>query len=65
MNLTNCFTNEKYVIRSRIYEKKLRDILCMFCFDIKAFNVSQITAISRPAINQLYACIRYRIVHEL
>ena len=38
----------KYVIRSRISERQFREILRLFCPDIEACKVAQLTAISRP-----------------
>ena len=35
----------KYIIRSRISERKFREILRLFCLDIEACKVAQITAI--------------------
>ena len=54
----------KYVIRSRISEKKFREILRLFCLDIEACKVAQIAGISRPATNRLYAQIRQHIARE-
>ncbi|WP_424948275.1 hypothetical protein [Candidatus Spongiihabitans sp.] len=54
----------KYVIRCRISEKKFRAILRLFCLDIKACKVAQITGISRPATNRLYTQIRHHIAEQ-
>jgi len=48
----------KYIIRSRISEKKFRHILQLFCLDIEAQKVSKISNISRPTINKLFDKIR-------
>ncbi len=54
----------KYVIRCRISEKKFREILRLFCLDIEACKVAQITGISRPATNRLYTQIRQHIAEQ-
>jgi transposase len=54
----------KYIIRSRISEKKFREILKLFCLDIEAKKTSQITGISRYTINHLYDKIRERIAQD-
>jgi len=43
----------KYIFRSRISEKKFREILRLFCLDIEAIKVAEITHISRPTINKI------------
>jgi transposase len=48
----------KYKKRSRISESKFREILRLFLLDIEATKVSEITSISRPAINRLFTYIR-------
>ena len=54
----------RYIIRSRISEKKFREILRLFCLDIEAIKVSKITLISRPTINKLFDGIRQRISEQ-
>ena len=54
----------KYIIHSRISEKKFREILKLFCLDIEAKKTSQITGISRYTINRLYDKIRERITQD-
>ena len=54
----------KYIIRSRILEKKFREILQLFCLDIEAKKVSEITHVSRPTINKLFDKIRTRIAED-
>ncbi|MDR1725990.1 MAG: IS1595 family transposase, partial [Bacteroidales bacterium] len=44
----------KYLVRSRISEKKFREILRLFCLDIEAQKTSEITQISRQTINKLF-----------
>ncbi len=48
----------KYIIRSRISEAKFRQILKLFCYDIEAKKVSELTGVSRPTINKLFDKIR-------
>ena len=48
MQLIVLSMKSKYIIRSRISERKFREILRLFCLDIEACKVAQITAISRP-----------------
>jgi len=52
----------KYIFRSRISEKKFREILKLFCIDIEAKKVAEITKISRPTINKIFDKIRVRMV---
>ena len=51
----------KYIIRSRISEKKFREILKFFCLDLEAKKIAQISGISRNSINKLIKAIRGRI----
>jgi transposase len=51
----------KYIIASKISEKKFREILHLFCLDIEATKVSQITKVSRVTINKIFDKIRERI----
>ena len=52
----------KYIIHSRISEKKFREILRLFCLNIEAKQTAEITGISRPTINKIFDKIRVRIV---
>lgn len=54
----------KYIIRSRISERKFREVLRLFCLDIEATKVSEITQISRPTINKIFDKIRERIAEK-
>lgn len=54
----------KYIIRSRISEKKFREILRLFSLDIEAKKVAEITRISRPTINKIFDKIRERIAED-
>jgi transposase len=51
----------KYIIRSRISEKKFREILRLFCIDIEAKQTAEITHVSRPTVNKIFDKIRERI----
>lgn len=54
----------RYFVRSRISERKFRDILRLFCLDIEATKVASITQTSRPAINRIFDKIRMRIYED-
>ncbi len=41
----------KYIVRSRISEKKFREILWYFSADIEAVKIAEFTDISEKAIN--------------
>jgi transposase len=53
----------KYIIRSRISEKKFREILSLFSLDIEAKQTAEITHVSRPTINKIFNGIRERIAN--
>ena len=54
----------KYIIRSRISDKKFRDILKLFCLDIEAKKVSELTSISRITINKIFDKLRILIASK-
>ena len=54
----------KYIIRSRISEKKFREILKYFCFDIEASKISKITHISEITLCKIFKQIRILIAKE-
>ncbi|SDE10006.1 transposase [Riemerella columbipharyngis] len=54
----------KYIVCSRISEAKFREILILFCIDIEAQKVSEITGVSRPTINKMFDKIRELIAEE-
>ena len=54
----------KYIIRGRISEGKFREILRLFCLDIEAKKVAEITGVSRPTINKVFDKIRERIAED-
>ena len=51
----------KYFIRSRISEKKFREIIKLFCNDLTAVQIASLTKINRKTINKLLKHIRIRI----
>ncbi|WP_424948173.1 hypothetical protein [Candidatus Spongiihabitans sp.] len=54
----------KHVIRCRMSENKFRAIPRLFCLDIEACEVAQITGISGPATSRLYTQIRQHIAGQ-
>ena len=52
----------KYVIRSRISEKKFRKIIKYFSIDLNAVQIKERTGLSRQTINKYLTAIRLRIV---
>jgi transposase len=51
----------KYYNRSRISEKKFREIIKYFCFDETASKVAIYTSINRNTINKIYDQVRQKI----
>ena len=54
----------KYIIRSRISEKKFREILKYFCMDLEAVKIAEICKISRNSINKIVKEIRKLMAGE-
>ena len=54
----------KYIIRSRISEKKFKEILKYFAEDIEATKIANLTGISRISINKILKSIRVLISQE-
>jgi len=52
----------KYVHRSRISEKKFREIVKLFSIDLEADQTATISGLSRNTINKYYKAFRKRIV---
>ena len=48
----------RYMYRSRISEKKFREILWYFCLDLEVVKIAEICKISRITINKVYKNIR-------
>ena len=54
----------RYIIRSRISEKKFREILRYFCLDLEAVKIAEICKISRNSINKILKEIRKLMASE-
>ena len=54
----------KYIIRSRISQKKFREILKYFAEDIEATKIANLTGISRISINKILKNIRILMSQE-
>ncbi len=52
----------KYVNRSRISEKRFREIIKYFSLDLNAVQIKELTGLSRQTINKYLTAIRLRIV---
>ncbi|SMN11934.1 Mobile element protein [uncultured Candidatus Thioglobus sp.] len=55
----------KYVIRSRISERKFREIIKYFSLDLNAVQIQKLTGLSRQTINKYIKAIRQRIFEYL
>lgn len=51
----------KYVIRSRISEKKFREIIKYFFIDLNAVQIKKLTGLSRQTINKYLTAFRLRV----
>ena len=51
----------KYINRSHISERKFREVLKLFCVDLEATKIAEITKISRVTVNAILMRIRIRI----
>ena len=54
----------KYIVRSRISQKKFREILKYFAQDIEATKIANLTGISRISINKILKNIRILMASE-
>ena len=54
----------KYIYRSRISEKKFREILKYFTEDIEATKIANLTGISRISVNKILKNIRILMASE-
>jgi len=52
----------KYVIRSRVSEKKFRQIILLFAEDLSATQISHLSGLSRQTIDKYLTAIRLRII---
>ena len=50
-----------YIIRSRISDKKFRQFLKLFCLDLTATQIAEISHINRNTVNRLVRLIRQRM----
>ncbi len=53
--------HNKYLYRSRISESKFREIIKLFCVDLNATQISELSSISRNSINKILLALRIRI----
>ena len=53
----------KYYKRSHISEAKFRQIIKLFCHDLPASKVAQMTDVSRVTINRIYLKLRIRVAY--
>ena len=51
----------KYIKGTHFSERKIREILRLFCLDIEAIKTADLTGISRQSINKIYTLFRERI----
>ena len=54
----------RYYRRSRIAEKKFREIIKYFALDLTANKTAQLTGLTHKTVNQIYLKIRQRLVEE-
>lgn len=59
MNQLNC-----YYRRSRISEKKFREIIKYFALDLTANRTAQLVGLTHKTVNQIYLKIRHRIAQD-
>jgi transposase len=51
----------KYFTRSRISERKFREIIRYFALDIEANKIAKLTGINRNSINKIIKAVRQRV----
>jgi len=54
----------RYCFRSRIAERKFRQLLRLFAIDLEATKIAQITGVSRMAVNRYLKALRRRIAED-
>lgn len=54
----------RYCFRSRISEKKFRQLVRLFALDLEATKIAQLTGISRVAVNRYLRTIRQHIAED-
>jgi len=55
-------TNNRYIYHARISEAKFRQIVKLFCLDLNAVQIAEISHLSRNSINKYLKALRERIV---
>lgn len=53
--------NNKYVNRSKISEKKFRELVRFFCLDLTAIQIAELTGLNRNTVNRYLTEIRRKI----
>ena len=53
----------KYTIRSKISEAKIRQIVWLFAIDFDDLQIVQIAGVNRNSVNRYLAAFRERIAH--
>jgi len=54
----------RYTFRSRISEKKFRQLVRLFSMDLEATKIAQLSGVSRVAVNRYLKAIRLRIAED-
>jgi hypothetical protein len=54
----------RYCRRSRISEKKFREIIKYFALDLTANRTAQLTGLTDKTVNQIYLKIRHRLAQD-
>jgi transposase len=54
----------RYYRRSRISQKKFREIIKYFALDLTANRTAQLTALTHKTVNQIYLKIRHRLAQD-
>lgn len=54
----------KYIIRSKISEKKFREILRLFCKDLEASKISGLTGVSKQCLCRIFRALRMLLVEH-
>jgi len=55
---------DKYLYRSRISEAKFREIIKLFCADLTACQISDLSGVSRNSINKILKTLRTKIAEH-
>ena len=54
----------KYYRRSRISEKRFRQLACLFAFDLSASDTARLTGLTTKTVNSIYLKLRARIAQD-